>query len=190
MITQACKDLCKKYGLCHVDDYDGVDCKIDLPQDSLSTKKKERDVMDLANVQVTVGNKSYIPNDIDFIQTPYQYPKLRLDVTLDSKQEIRWRYPDNTLTKNFSIKNVIFNPPATIVFWSDNTKTVVKCDQEHESYDPEKGLAMAISKKMLGDNKYEYYNTFLHWLKKWNKEHPSIDDFMAPGEWNGDMCNI
>lgn len=29
---------------------------------------------------------------------------------------------------------------------------------------------MAISKKMLGDNKYEYYNTFKHWLKKWNKQ--------------------
>ena len=160
----------------------------DLFCENTTRKKKENDIMDLANVKVSVGNKSYIPNDIDFIQTPYQYPKLRLDVTLDSKQEIRWQYPDNTLTKNFSIKNVIFNPPATIVFWSDNTKTVVKA--ECERYDPEKGLAMAISKKMLGDNKYEYYNTFLHWLKKWNKEHLSVDDYFAPGEWDGDMCNI
>lgn len=62
------------------------------------------------------------------------------------------------------IKNVIFNNPATIVFWDDGTKTVVKC-QEGETYDPEKGLAMAISKRMLG-NKYEYYHTFKHWLKK------------------------
>ena len=62
------------------------------------------------------------------------------------------------------IKNVIFNNPATIVFWSDGTKTVVKC-QEGESFDPEKGLAMAISKKALGNNR-EYYHTFLHWMKK------------------------
>lgn len=62
------------------------------------------------------------------------------------------------------IKNVIFNPPATIVFWADNTKTVVKC-QEGDTYDPEKGLAMAISKKVLG-NKHEYYNTFKYWMKK------------------------
>ena len=27
------------------------------------------------------------------------------------------------------IKNVIFNPPATIVFWEDGSKTVVKCQE-------------------------------------------------------------
>ena len=67
------------------------------------------------------------------------------------------------------IKDVIFNDPATIVFWSDGTKTVVKTQDnemgDHEIYDPEKGLAMAIAKKALG-NKREYYHTFLHWLKK------------------------
>lgn len=66
-----------------------------------------------------------------------------------------------------SIKNVIFNDPATIVFWEDGTKTVVQT-REDDNFDPEKGLAMAISKKMLG-NKYEYYNIFKHWLKKANK---------------------
>lgn len=65
------------------------------------------------------------------------------------------------------IKDVIFNPPATIVKWDDGTKTVVKV-QNGEDYDPEKGLAMAISKKALG-NKREYYHTFLHWLKKYEK---------------------
>lgn len=40
------------------------------------------------------------------------------------------------------IKDVIFNRPATIVFWADNTKTVVKCSK-NDVYDPEKGLAMA-----------------------------------------------
>ena len=64
------------------------------------------------------------------------------------------------------IKKVIFNDPATIVIWADGEKTVVKC-QNGEPYDPEKGLAMAISKRALG-NKHEYYNTFKHWLKKYN----------------------
>lgn len=68
-----------------------------------------------------------------------------------------------------AIKNVIFNDPATIVMWSDGTKTVVKA--EGEDFDPEKGLAMAISKKNLG-NKYDYYNTFKHWIKKYYKQHP------------------
>ena len=61
------------------------------------------------------------------------------------------------------IKDVIYSPPATVVFWKDNTKTVVKA--EGEEYDPEKGLAMAIAKKTLG-NKHDYYNTFKKWLKK------------------------
>ena len=48
----------------------------------------------------------------------------------------------------------IFNDPATIVLWSDGSKTVVKCGPE-DSYDMEKGLAMAIVKKMAGnDNRF------------------------------------
>lgn len=63
------------------------------------------------------------------------------------------------------IKKVKFNPPATIVFWTDNTKTVVKCNGE--DYDPEKGLAMCICKKVLGD-KGNYYEVFKKWLPKEN----------------------
>lgn len=60
------------------------------------------------------------------------------------------------------IEKVIFNEPATIILWADGTKTVVKC-QEGEGYDPEKGLAMAISKKALG-NKGNYCEVFKKWL--------------------------
>lgn len=60
-------------------------------------------------------------------------------------------------------KKVIFNDPATIVFWHDGTKTVVKAIDE--PFDPEKGLAMAIAKKYLG-NEGNYYNTFKKWLPK------------------------
>lgn len=63
--------------------------------------------------------------------------------------------------KKLEIKKVIFNDPATIVFWSDGAKTVVKCDKE--TFDPEKGLAMAIAKKFLG-NQGNYYNEFKKWL--------------------------
>ena len=68
--------------------------------------------------------------------------------------------------KSLQIENVIFNDPATIVFWKDGTKTVVKAT--NEDFDPEKGLAMAISKKAFG-NKHDYYNVFKKWLKKCKK---------------------
>lgn len=61
-----------------------------------------------------------------------------------------------------SIKKVIFNDPATIVIWKDGTKTIVKC-QDGDVFDPEKGLAMAISKRVLGD-KGAYYDEFKKWL--------------------------
>lgn len=61
-----------------------------------------------------------------------------------------------------NIKDVIFNGPATIVIWADDTKTVVKC-QEGDTPDPEKGLAMAMVKKALG-NKGNYNDEFKKWL--------------------------
>ena len=62
------------------------------------------------------------------------------------------------------IKNVIFNDPATIVYWSDDTKTVTKANYP-DKYDPEKGLAMAISKKALG-NKGNFNEVFHKWIPK------------------------
>lgn len=55
------------------------------------------------------------------------------------------------------IDHVIFNDPATIVFWEDGTKTVVHAN--NEAFDKEKGLAMAIAKKAYG-NGYDYYGVF------------------------------
>ena len=70
---------------------------------------------------------------------------------------------EKTYSLGTNIKKVIFNNPATIVFWSDGSKTVVKAHLD--DYDPEKGLAMAIAKKALG-NEGNYYNVFKKWLPK------------------------
>lgn len=79
-----------------------------------------------------------------------------------------------------SIRKVIFNDPATIVLWSDGSKTVVKCGPE-DSYDMEKGLAMAIVKKMAG-NDNRFHKVFKQYPKKKKKEAGSvgaISDMMA-----------
>lgn len=62
------------------------------------------------------------------------------------------------------IKKVYFNKPATVVIWEDGSKTIVKC-QPGEKYDAEKGLAMAIAKKALG-NTGKWYDTFKKELPK------------------------
>ena len=71
----------------------------------------------------------------------------------------------------FAIKRVIFNNPATIVFWNDGEKTVVRCmdnveirekvvhgrkkkfmvPMPSENYSKEIGLAMCIAKKAFGN---------------------------------------
>jgi len=65
-------------------------------------------------------------------------------------------------TRRPKITKVIHNNPATVVKWTDGTKTVVKCG-EHDKYDPEKGLAMAVAKKYFG-NEGKYYNEIAKWL--------------------------
>lgn len=61
------------------------------------------------------------------------------------------------------IKKVIFNKPCTIVLWGDGTKTIVRT-QGKACFDKEKGLAMCIAKKALG-NEGNYYNEFRKWME-------------------------
>ena len=51
------------------------------------------------------------------------------------------------------IKKVIFQKLHTIVIWEDGEKTVVKCSEEE--FDKEKGLAMAIAKRLMDRNKFK-----------------------------------
>lgn len=67
------------------------------------------------------------------------------------------------------ILDVVFNGPATIIFWADGTKTVVKAI--YDEFDPEKGLAMAIAKKALG-NKGNHFNV----IKRWTDEYLEKED--------------
>jgi len=68
-------------------------------------------------------------------------------------------FPPNTV--KLDIKRVIHNEPATVILWNDGTKTVVKA--HNEPFDPEKGFAMAVCKKLLGDS---YKKTFREYCGK------------------------
>ena len=59
-------------------------------------------------------------------------------------------------------KTVIFHPPATIVYWEDGEKTIVKC-MEGEEFNPEVGLAMCLAKYIFGKR---YKKWFRDALKK------------------------
>lgn len=77
------------------------------------------------------------------------------------------RYLDRTYRlPSTDIKEVIFNDPATVVIWSDGTKTVVKC-QPGDEYSRETGLAMCIAKKYLG-NKGNFNETFKKFIEDYD----------------------
>lgn len=90
----------------------------------------------------------------------YKYSHNSKDICLAGKS-----VADNSVVEvTIGIEKVIYNNPATVVFWKDHTKTVVKCQGE-DSYDPQKGFMLCILKKLRGNQ--GNYNNF---IKKWCPE--------------------
>lgn len=58
------------------------------------------------------------------------------------------------------ISKVIYSKRATIVLWSDGTKTVTNCDSK-DPYSPESGLMHCIVKKLAG--RQHYSNLLFNW---------------------------
>lgn len=87
------------------------------------------------------------------------------------KGESTMKNTNNKPTPSNPIEQVIFNGPATIVYWKDGCKTVVKC-QEGTMNDHEKGLAMAVARHyfcdILGMSRYD--GIFKKYLPKETKE--------------------
>lgn len=94
---------------------------------------------------------------------------------INSYYGVNSAYGKDNLKNNFlgMITKVIFNDPATIVFWNDGSKTVVKCNSE-DKFDPEKGLAMACMKKLFGNK--GYYNDI---FRKWLPEEEQMDTIVV-----------
>lgn len=86
------------------------------------------------------------------------------DIRISSLKSAYTTFKCSNINYSHEIDKVIFNDPATIVFWKDGSKTIAKCG-EIDIYDPEKGLAMCFAKKLLG-NEGNYYNVFKKYLPK------------------------
>lgn len=54
----------------------------------------------------------------------------------------------NNMMKYY-VKEIIYHDAATIVYWADGTKTVVKCN-ENDEYSEYAGFVAAVAKKMYG----------------------------------------
>lgn len=87
----------------------------------------------------TLFMKTLIKEDLD-MSTSYEY----------FNRAIALRSLGAVLNVEDFVEDILFRPPATIVFWKDGTKTVVKV--YNEIYDPEKAFAMAFLKRYMGNN--------------------------------------
>lgn len=112
--------------------------------------------------------QNYIDTDIVFTRTLADLLKCREKL---SKGESTMKNTNKKPTPQNPIKQVIFNGPATIVYWKDGCKTVVKC-QEGALNDPEKGLAMAVARHYFCDilRMSRYDGIFKKYLPKETKE--------------------
>lgn len=138
--------------------YDGQEITAILEVDTLSPL----DRMDLVKMQVELQN-ALDRMDPEKNKEFAQYIRSDVMATLELNRKL------NPSTKLPKIKKVIFNDPATIVYWEDGSRTVVKTSK-NDIFDPEKGLAMAIAKRTLGDQG-NYYNEFRKWLPKEEPKH-------------------
>lgn len=75
-------------------------------------------------------------------------------------------------TKTTSINRVIFNDPATIVFWKDGTKTVVKCHPE-DTFDEEIGFMCCYLKRILSSKEYTKFCGYLNVIWECKQERLS-----------------
>ena len=134
------------------------------------TTVKTREIMTSA-----FGDVSAVKMIEDLMKKAQKPPETRLgqsyiadhlypSIALPSYYATPWWYRTPTTPQLPTIKKVVFNAPATIVFWGDDTKTVVKC-QPDDTFSRETGLAMAITKKVYG-NKGNYNNVFRKWVPK------------------------
>ena len=139
----------------------------------IDVKKELMSKINIGDIVVhsKVDGKRFI---VDFLDDRNFLVGIR-EIHINGYGQLLWVHPEDIIIANYrytvektynlgtNIKKVTFNNPATIVFWSDGSKTVVKA--HNDDYDPEKGLAMAIAKKALG-NEGNYYNVFKKWLPK------------------------
>lgn len=139
-------------------------------------KRKDYNKMnEFKNITVCIDGEYYRPCGGELSGNPLEYALYRLEVSKQPVYKIK-----EAPGKAHLIKDVIFNPPATVVLWVDGTKTVVKT-QCGDEFDPEKGLAMAIAKKALG-NKGNYFETIKKYVEDYHAKNFVDDAYDFPPE--------
>lgn len=168
-VTKVCVTH-QKYNINGEND-NGIGCFIRFADESSLETEKEHCARVPVTIKKVVGEKEVSEKHVRFEDLPEKDQKAlmemikRVDTVFKVKREVT--------EMNYTPKRVIFNSPATIVFWKDGSKTVASA--HNEAYDPEKGLAVCFAKKALG-NGYEGSTAFMKLVKKWLPKKTEEDD--------------
>lgn len=94
-----------------------------------------------------------MPTCFDFDYTRFMTPRIYLDCSGLTRIGLKC----DTLTeeekerKKYTPKKIYYNNPVTVVFWEDNTKTIVRL-HEGEEYNEYTAFTAALAKKIFGNN--------------------------------------
>ena len=106
---------------------------------------------------------------------PRSLPKVFFDIEGGSSTV----FTNMEINNCFSIKNIKFSGYKVIVFWKDNTKTIVTMQDDEDNYDVEKAIMAAFTKKILSyrsSAKERSVNNLLdEWTAKYEKEREDIE---------------
>ena len=101
--------------------------------------------MDRAHVEMDNGKVAdIVVREFTVHHDHMSEPEVRIEGFLTRLTEQKPQAPELTVV------DVIYNDPATVVYWSDKTRTVVKC-QPGDTYDPKTGFLLALCKKVCGN---------------------------------------
>lgn len=118
-------------------------------------------------MNLTIGDKEY---DIDSVRfdNGVELPIILFAHKLDAIKEFL-KANDLVKSRAVQIKKVIFSGPATIVFWEDGDKTIVKC-MDGDPLNYEMGIAMCTLKKLFSEEGYRNYKKYVKELLPEEKE--------------------
>lgn len=152
------KDLNKF--LCELFDFDSTCFTIDSIQITV-----ESDHLAVGSIHLTVNDWDEDEEDAEET-VDEQTPTFETSNPIRKKED--YPLPDAVLPAECDLypTRAIFHNPATIVFWNDGTKTVA-LREVNDDFDSEKGLMVAILKKILGGGEM---HRWMDYLKTFNAE--------------------
>ena len=100
------------------------------------------------------------PKTPEVAQTLFKYMQkgTKLNMSIEHRgvfleKDLNVARGSSLLTSTLEPKRIVHSGPATIVFWNDKTKTVVKCS-ENDIYDEYEAFCAALAIKMFGSNSH------------------------------------